>query len=58
LVGRKAVDLARDSDDRVVTVASYRRLLTLPAGLARRRVRRPGGRGGLQLRLVGDGDER
>ena len=32
------VDLARDGDDLVVTVASYRRLLTLPAGLARHRV--------------------
>jgi arsenite-transporting ATPase len=37
-VGRSDVDLARDGDDLVVTVASYRRLLTLPAGLARRRV--------------------
>jgi arsenite-transporting ATPase len=37
-VGRAEVDLARDGDDLVVTVASYRRLLTLPAGLARHRV--------------------
>jgi arsenite-transporting ATPase len=37
-VGRTDVDLARDGDDLVVTVASYRRLLTLPAGLARHRV--------------------
>ncbi len=37
-VGRADVDLARDGDDLVVTVASYRRLLTLPAGLARHRV--------------------
>jgi arsenite/tail-anchored protein-transporting ATPase len=37
-VVRSDVDLARDGDDLVVTVASYRRLLTLPAGLARRRV--------------------
>jgi arsenite-transporting ATPase len=37
-VGRSDVDLARDGDDLVVTVGSYRRLLTLPAGLARRRV--------------------
>jgi arsenite-transporting ATPase len=37
-VGRRDVDLARDGDDLVVTVGSYRRLLTLPAGLARRRV--------------------
>ncbi|HQR27162.1 MAG TPA: ArsA family ATPase [Nocardioides sp.] len=32
------VDLARDGDELVVTVASYRRLLTLPAGLARHRI--------------------
>jgi arsenite-transporting ATPase len=37
-VGRADVDLARDGDDLVVTVASYRRLLTLPTGLARHRV--------------------
>ncbi len=37
-VGSGDVDLARDGDDLVVTVASYRRLLTLPAGLARHRV--------------------
>ena len=37
-VGHGDVELARDGDDLVVTVASYRRLLTLPAGLARRRV--------------------
>ncbi len=37
-VGRNDVDLARDGDDLVVTVASYRRLLTLPAGLARHQV--------------------
>ena len=37
-VGRGDVDLARDGDDLVVTVGSYRRLLTLPAGLARHRV--------------------
>ena len=37
-VGRADVDLARDGDDLVVTVASYRRLLALPAGLARHRV--------------------
>jgi arsenite-transporting ATPase len=35
---RSDVDLARDGDDLVVTVSSYRRLLTLPAGLARHRV--------------------
>lgn len=38
LVERKVVDLARDGDDLVVTVASGRRLLTLLAGIARRRV--------------------
>ena len=32
------VDLARNGDDLVVTVGSYRRLLTVPAGLARHRV--------------------
>ena len=32
------VDLARNGDELVVPVASYRRLLTLPAGLARHRV--------------------
>jgi arsenite-transporting ATPase len=37
-VDRSDVDLARDGDDLVVTVSSYRRLLTLPAGLARHRV--------------------
>jgi arsenite/tail-anchored protein-transporting ATPase len=37
-VVRGDVDLARDGDDLVVTVAPYRRLLTLPAGLARHRV--------------------
>jgi len=37
-VGKADVDLARDGDDLVVTVASYRRLLTLPSGLARQRV--------------------
>jgi arsenite-transporting ATPase len=32
------VDLARNGDELVVSVASYRRLLTLPPGLARLRV--------------------
>ena len=32
------VDLTRAGDDLVVTVGSYRRVLTLPAGLARLRV--------------------
>ena len=38
LVSRADVDLARNGDELVVTVGSYRRLLTLPAGLARHRV--------------------
>lgn len=37
-VGPTDVDLARHGDDLVVTVASYRRLLTLPPGIARQRV--------------------
>jgi arsenite-transporting ATPase len=37
-VSRKDVDLARSGDDLVVTVGQYRRLLILPAGLARLRV--------------------
>lgn len=37
-VERADVGLARHGDDLVVTVASYRRLLTLPSGLARLRV--------------------
>jgi arsenite-transporting ATPase len=35
LVTRSEVELARNGDELVVTVASYRRLLTLPAALAR-----------------------
>jgi arsenite/tail-anchored protein-transporting ATPase len=38
LAGRADVDLARNGDELVVTVGSYRRLLTVPAGLARLRV--------------------
>ena len=38
LAGSADVDLARNGDDLVVTVGSYRRLLTVPAGLARHRV--------------------
>lgn len=38
LVTSAEVDLARNGDELVVTVASYRRLLTLPAGLSRLRV--------------------
>ncbi len=37
-VSRAEVDLARHGNDLVVTVGSYRRLLTLPAGLAQHRV--------------------
>jgi arsenite/tail-anchored protein-transporting ATPase len=37
-VSRAEVDLARNGDELVVTVGSYRRLLTLPTGLARFRV--------------------
>jgi arsenite-transporting ATPase len=54
-VVRGDVDLARDGDDLVVTVASYRRLLTLPAGLARHRVQ--GARvedGELQVRFAAE----
>jgi arsenite-transporting ATPase len=37
-VSRDQVDLARSGDELVVTVGQYRRLLTLPSGLARLRV--------------------
>jgi arsenite/tail-anchored protein-transporting ATPase len=58
-VDRADVDLARDGDDLVVTVASYRRLLTLPAGLARRRVAGARVDGGeLLVRFVGERGER
>jgi arsenite-transporting ATPase len=53
LVGKADVDLARNGDDLVVTVGSYRRLLAGPAGLARHRV--AGARvedGELQVRFV------
>ena len=55
LVSRAEVHLARNGDDLVVTVGSYRRLLTLPSGLARFRV--AGARveqGELQVRFVED----
>ena len=55
LVSRAEVDLARNGDDLVVTVGSYRRLLTLPSGLARHRI--AGARveqGELQVRFVED----
>jgi arsenite-transporting ATPase len=56
-VTRADVDLGRDGDELVVTVGPYRRLLTLPSGLARRRV--AGARvddGELQVRFAGDAD--
>ena len=43
-VTRDQVDLARSGDELVVTVGSYRRLLTLPAGLAATEGRRRPGR--------------
>lgn len=52
-VTRAEVDLARHGDDLVVTVGSYRRLLTLPAGMSRHSV--AGARveqGELQVRFV------
>jgi arsenite-transporting ATPase len=58
-VDRDDVDLARDGDDLVVTVASYRRLLTLPAALASRRVAGARVEGGeLQVRFAGERGER
>ncbi|MGA8246118.1 MAG: ArsA family ATPase [Nocardioides sp.] len=57
-VSRSDVELARDGDDLVVTVASYRRLLTLPSGLARHRV--AGARvddGELQVRFAAEQQE-
>ena len=52
-VSRDQVDLARSGDDLVVTVGQYRRLLTLPSGLARMRVAgaRVDDEGVLQVRL-------
>ncbi|CAB4705003.1 MAG: TRC40/GET3/ArsA family transport-energizing ATPase [Actinobacteria bacterium] len=61
-VTRAEVDLARNGDELVVTVGSYRRLLTRPSGLSRLRV--AGARvetGELQVRFVempDDGAER
>ena len=57
-VTRDEVDLARHGDDLVVTVGSYRRLLTLPAGLSRHRI--AGARvddGELQVRFEATGQE-
>jgi arsenite-transporting ATPase len=52
-VGREDVDLARDGDDLVVTVSSYRRLLTLPSSLARHRLAGARVEGGeLQVRFT------
>jgi arsenite-transporting ATPase len=53
LTAQEDVRLARKGDELVVTVASYRRLLTLPSGLARHRV--AGARvhdGELQVRFI------
>ncbi len=52
------VDLARNGDELVVTVGSYRRLLTLPSGLSRLRV--AGARvedGQLQVRFADPGED-
>jgi arsenite-transporting ATPase len=57
-VSRAEVDLARNGDELVVTVGSYRRLLTLPSGLTRYRV--AGARveqGQLQVRFESVGEE-
>ena len=59
LTDRADVDLARNADDLVVTVGSYRRLLTVPAGLSRHLV--AGARvedGELQVRFVEEHSER
>ncbi|GAA4366706.1 ArsA family ATPase [Nocardioides caricicola] len=58
LVSRAEVNLARNGDDLVVTVGSYRRLLTLPSGLARHRI--AGARveqGELRVRFIEDPDD-
>ena len=53
LASRDDVRLARKGDELVVSVASYRRLLTLPSGLARLRVAGARVRDGeLQVRFV------
>ena len=59
-VSRDQVDLARSGDDLVVTVGQYRRLLTLPSGLARLRVSgaRVDDDGVLQVRLQEPGADR
>jgi arsenite/tail-anchored protein-transporting ATPase len=58
LVSRAEVDLARNGDDLVVTVGSYRRLITLPSGLSRHRI--AGARveqGELRVRFVEDPED-
>lgn len=58
LVSRAEVNLARNGDDLVVTVGSYRRLLTLPSGLARHRI--AGAKveqGELRVRFIEDPDD-
>ena len=58
LADQDDVRLARKGDELVVSVASYRRLVTLPSGLARQRV--AGARvhdGELQVRFAGPTDE-
>ena len=51
-VGKGEVDLARHGDELVVTVGSYRRLLSLPPGLARHTVKGARVEGGaLQVRF-------
>ena len=58
-VTRTDVDLARHGDDLVVTVGSYRRLLTVPAALSRHRVSGARVEGGeLQVRFVEQPSER
>ncbi|GAA5137136.1 ArsA family ATPase [Alloalcanivorax gelatiniphagus] len=56
LAAQDDVRLARKGDELVVSVASYRRLLTLPSGLARHRVAGARVRDGeLQVRFAGPG---
>ncbi|WP_122817166.1 ArsA family ATPase [Nocardioides pantholopis] len=58
LVERADVDVARAGDELVVTLGAHRRLLTLPAGLARLSVAGAGVVAGeLQVRFAGDGRE-
>ena len=58
-VSRSEVDLARNGDELVVTVGSYRRLITLPSALARHRI--AGARveqGELRVRFIEDPDDK